>query len=182
MPERRRQLLLAALLVVLAVVLYRIWAGPAAPPSTASNPGETGRRPAGGGVTAPDVKLESLESERPAPGEGANRNLFRFGRPPAPEVAPAPPRGPGPAPAPPVASGPTTPAVPPIPLKLIGFMEVPGRGKMAILADTTGKDPQSGFEGDVILGQYRIVRIAADSIEMAYLDGRGRQTIRLPGS
>jgi hypothetical protein len=53
---------------------------------------------------------------------------------------------------------------------------------MAILADTTGKDPQSGFEGDVILGQYRIVRIAADSIEMAYLDGRGRQTIRLPGS
>jgi len=33
-----------------------------------------------------------------------------------------------------------------------------------------------------VLGQYRILRISAESIEMAYLDGRGRQTIRLSGS
>jgi hypothetical protein len=33
-----------------------------------------------------------------------------------------------------------------------------------------------------VLGQYRILRIGAESIEMSYLDGRGRQTIRLTGS
>ncbi len=39
-----------------------------------------------------------------------------------------------------------------------------------------------GHEGDTVLGQYRILRIGAESIEMSYLDGRGRQTIRLTGS
>ena len=39
-----------------------------------------------------------------------------------------------------------------------------------------------GKEGDIIEGRYRILRIGAESIEMAYLDGRGRQTIRLSGS
>jgi hypothetical protein len=38
-----------------------------------------------------------------------------------------------------------------------------------------------GKEGDVIDGRYRIVRIGVESIELTYLDGRGRQTIRLSG-
>jgi hypothetical protein len=38
-----------------------------------------------------------------------------------------------------------------------------------------------GKEGDIIDGRYRIVRIGAESIELTYLDGRGRQTIRLSG-
>jgi hypothetical protein len=39
-----------------------------------------------------------------------------------------------------------------------------------------------GREGEVVAGQYRILKIGVESVEMAYLDGRGRQTIRLTGS
>ena len=52
---------------------------------------------------------------------------------------------------------------------------------MAVLSDGRGT-PVHGKEGDIILGQYRIVRIGAESMEMSYLDGRGRTTIRLSGS
>jgi hypothetical protein len=38
-----------------------------------------------------------------------------------------------------------------------------------------------GKEGDIIDGQYRLVKIGAESVEMTYVDGRGRQVIRLTG-
>jgi hypothetical protein len=38
-----------------------------------------------------------------------------------------------------------------------------------------------GREGDIIEGRYRILKIGIESIEMAEVDGRGRQTIRLSG-
>jgi hypothetical protein len=38
-----------------------------------------------------------------------------------------------------------------------------------------------GREGDTVDGRYRLLRVGTDSIEMAYMDGRGRQTIRLSG-
>jgi hypothetical protein len=38
-----------------------------------------------------------------------------------------------------------------------------------------------GYEGAIIDGRYRIVRIGVESIEMTYVDGGGRQTIRLTG-
>ena len=38
-----------------------------------------------------------------------------------------------------------------------------------------------GREGDTVDGRYRMLRVGTDSIEMAYVDGRGRQTIRLSG-
>ena len=50
-----------------------------------------------------------------------------------------------------------------------------------MLSDGRGA-PLYGNEGDIIEGRYRILRIGVESIEMAYLDGRGRQTIRLSGS
>jgi len=52
--------------------------------------------------------------------------------------------------------------------------------KIAGLSD--GREVWHGSEGDVILGQYKILRIGTESIEMSYIDGRGRQTIRLSGS
>jgi hypothetical protein len=68
-------------------------------------------------------------------------------------------------------------------LKFVGTMKVGGR-MMAVLSDASGlqREPVYGFEGDTILGQYRLVRVSAESIEMTYLDGRGRQTIRFSGS
>ena len=81
---------------------------------------------------------------------------------------------------PPVDTGPPPP--PPITLKFIGFVETDEQGKrVAFLSDGRGA-PVFGHEGDTVLGQYRILRIGAESIEMSYLDGRGRQTIRLSGS
>jgi len=76
--------------------------------------------------------------------------------------------------------GPAPP--PPIPLKFIGIVEAPTQAKrIAAFVDSTGHSLQ-GREGEVVAGQYRILKIGAESIEMAYLDGRGRQTIRLSGS
>ena len=50
-----------------------------------------------------------------------------------------------------------------------------------MLSDGRGPCAVHGKEGDIIEGRYRIVRIGDESIEMEYLDGRGRQTIRLTG-
>jgi hypothetical protein len=181
-PEQRRQLLLAALVVVLAFVIYRAWPSPTSPPATGSGPRSSrAAQPADAG--APDVKLEALDAERPRP-DGQNRNLFRFGRPPAP---PAPP-GPAPSAAPPRAAlppapPPAAPSTPPIPLKFVGTMKV-GPRLMVVLADAdakAGRDPVYGFEGDTVLGQYKIVRVTAETVEMSYLDGRGRQTLKFSG-
>ena len=178
-PERRRQIVLGVLVVVLAIAIYRVWPQTAVVPAGSSNSREAAQADQRAELAPPDVKLEALKGERPKP-EGPNRNLFRFGRPPA---APAPPPSAAKA-APP---GPTMPSVappptiPPIPLKFVGTMKVGGR-LMAVLSDGSGRDPVYGFEGDTVLGQYRLVRVGADSIEMAYLDGRGRQTIRFSGS
>ena len=185
--ERQKQIWLGALLVVLAVVLYRAFtaanvvpipsaggAGAAAsPPSAASRRAPQSAR---GANEAPDVHLDALEADRPKP-VASERDLFRFkpkAPPPVPKAAPvivAPPAPTGPPPPPPV---------PPIPYKFIGLAE--GQGKrIAVLSDGRG-GPVYGREGDIIEGRYRILRIGVESIEMEHIDGRGRQTIRLSGS
>jgi hypothetical protein len=179
-PDRRRQIVLAVLVIVLAVVLYRAWPRTAAPVSSASNPRSAARPGQTAEVAAPDVHLEALEAERPKP-SGQSRNLFRFGRTERPRDTVAPPPA---APPPPPSTGkPTASGPPPIPLRFVGTMQVGGR-TMAVLSDASGlqRNPVYGFEGDTILGQYRLVRVSAESIEMTYLDGRGRQTIRFSGS
>jgi len=181
--ERRQVWLLGLLLAVLAVVGYRAWTATSATPAQTSNEAGAAASSAGrsGQATpqrpaAPDVRLEALDGARPKPG-GGDRNLFRF-KPKAPPPPPPAPRLP-----PPVAPVPTgpppPPPVPPIPLKFIGTLERNGQ-KIAILSDTVGH-VSYGPEGATIDGRYRIIKIGAESIEMAYLDGRGRQTIRLTG-
>jgi hypothetical protein len=179
-PDRRRLLILAVLVAILAGALYRAWPRSAAPAPAASNSRGAARAGQATEVKPPDVKLEALEAERPKP-EGTMRNLFRFGRAPAPPAEPPVKAAPQPPPGPTTAPGPTGPT--PIPLKFVGTMQVGGR-MMAVLSDASGqqRSPVYGFEGDTILGQYRLVRVSAESIEMSYLDGRGRQTIRFSGS
>ena len=81
--------------------------------------------------------------------------------------------------APPVPTGPPPP--PPITLRFIGLIEAPPRtGRVALLSDGRG-GLMYGREGDTVDGRYRMLRVGTDSIEMAYIDGRGRQTIRLSG-
>jgi hypothetical protein len=185
--ERRKQFLLGALLIALAVVVYRALAAPAAAPgspaaSSATRPAAQARN-APGGAGAPDVHLESLKIDRPKPVE-TERNLFRFR-----QKAPPPPPASAMRPTTPTITVPTIPAVPPGPppppaitLKFIGVVEPGGgRPKQAVLSDGQGV-PMFAPEGGIVAGRYRILRIGVESIELSYLDGRGRQTIRLSGS
>jgi hypothetical protein len=183
--ERRRQFALGLVVVLLGFAIYRLWPTTSAAESPSSNKasGATPRQQqATATPAAPGVNLEALDSERPKP-EAAERNLFRF-RP-----KPPPPPPPQPAPpsvamvGPPVSQGPPPPPpVPPITLKFIGLVEAPTQQqKIAVLSDGRNA-PFLGKEGDIIEGRIRILKIGVESIELAYLDGRGRQTIRLTGS
>jgi hypothetical protein len=73
---------------------------------------------------------------------------------------------------------PAPPPPPPITLKFIGVVQARG-GTVAVFSD--GRDVFYGREGDVIEGRYKIIRIGVESVEMSYVDGRGRQRIPLTG-
>ena len=143
-------------------------------------------RAAGAAATATvpvaDVKLELLQRTRPEL-DDADRNPFRFEaddprrrRPPRRRRAAAARadrrrRSCRPGPPPP----------PPIPLRFIGLVDAPTQaGRVAILSDGRG-NVFYGKEGDIIEGRYRVLKISPDAVELSYLDGRGRQTIRLSG-
>jgi len=149
-------------------------------------------KPNGPCVVTPVMSEQDLANCRGAPRATA-RTAPTPPPPPPPVVKPqarvAPP--PPPPPPPPVVTRPPEiavpvgppppPPLPPIALKFIGIVEgTTQTAKIAVLSD--GRNVFHGREGDIIEGRYRIQRIGAESIEMAYLDGRGRQTIRLTGS
>jgi hypothetical protein len=187
--------LLAAVVVVL--VVWAVWPAASQSPAPskqvrvqqrpgATDPATTGRGTGTAG-TLPgqlDVRLEALGDQPPSPEGGTSRNPFRFYvKPPPP---PPPPPKPLPPPPPPPAVGdpdyrpPPPPPPPPIPLKFIGTLDKPGIKRQAIFSDGKGA-PLYGAEGDLILGQFRIVRIGVESVVMEYPDGKGRQTIPMRG-
>lgn len=186
--ERTRQLVLGGLVIVLIAVLVRLWPGTSGAPAPTSNrTGSTGAPQQPQTVTAPappGVHLDVLNGERPRP-KASERNLFRF----KPKALPPPPPSPAvraepPQPAVPVAPAgpPPPPPLAPITLKFIGVVEATSQGeKIAILSDGRNA-PFYGKEGAIIEGRYRILKIGVESVELAYADGRGRQTIRLTGS
>jgi hypothetical protein len=138
-----------------------------------------GARTSGGDSGVGDLRLELLDkrSDDVTP----ERNLFRFES--RRSAAPAAPRGPSRAVEIPVApaSLPGPPPPPPIPLRYIGYVDQAGEvPRVGVLSDGRG-NVFNGKEGDIIEGRYRVVRIGTDSAELIYVDGRGRQTIRLSG-
>jgi hypothetical protein len=132
----------------------------------------------------PSVPVAGLNLERLHRGGAdelppATRDPFRFRPKPAPPPRPATVAKPDPLAAPPVPTGPPPP--PPIALKFIGVVNAPGQGgRIAALSDTRG-NVFYGKEGDIIDGRYRVLKINPESAELAYVDGRGRQVIRLSG-
>jgi hypothetical protein len=179
--------------VMIAVIAWIVWPAASQTPSPSkqrvqrtqaapgAQTGTTGKTGSTADGTLPgqlDVRLEALKQPPPEPGD-AGRNPFRFyvKPPPPPPPQPAyvpPPQPTGPPPPPP------PPPIPPIPLKFIGTLEVPGKKKQAIFSDGKGA-PLYGAEGDLVLGQYKIVRIGVESVVMEYADGKGRQTIPMRG-
>ena len=180
--ERSRQIVLGGLVIVLVAVIVKMWPGTSAAPAPTSNragSASTVRTQQGGTPAAPAVHLDTLNADRPKP-EPIQRNLFRF-KPKAPPPPPPMPVRPA-QPVEPVAptGPPPPPPLAPITLKFIGVMG-PESAKIAILSD--GRNPPFlGKEGAIIEGRYRILKIGVESVEIAYADGRGRQTLRLTGS
>ena len=151
-------------------------------------PGQTGAVPpvaadrgaAPGDAPVADVRLEALRRTRPDL-EGVQRNLFRFqARPASPSPRSAPPAAPT-EPAPLVAGRSGPPPPPPIPVKFTGLVETPSpTGQVVFFSDGRG-NMFSAREGDTIEGRYKVLKVSPDAAELSYLDGRGRQTIRLSG-
>lgn len=186
--SRSRLALLAALVAILASVIWWQSRGTPVPAASSAAPAPQQSRQQGTSArpdaarTVPVVALARLGQEGPEPSD-TGRDPFRFAARPAGfgragagiATAPAPPQ--------PVVAGPIEPAgpppPPPIPLKFIAVASRRAGVRIAMLTD--GRGVYYGSEGSIIEGQYRIVRIGPDSIEMTYLDGRGRRTIPLSG-
>jgi len=162
----------AAVLVALLVIARPVLNPPTVPARQSSNQSvaTAGQAPV---VPVVDLALDRLRTVGGQLRESA-RDPFRFRpKPPPPAArvqAPAlestpPPVGP--------------PPPPPIPLRFFGVMTVNGQ-RFAAFSDERGNTFR-GKEGDVLEGRYRLLRIGSDSVDLAYLDGRGRQPIRLTG-
>ena len=173
MGRRRREIVLAALAsVIIAVAVYRVRSvSPAADAAEHSRAGEAAKQQTKALI---ELDLQALNAPRPEPVD-SSRDPFRFKPKPPPPAPPAPPR--------PVTTQPTQPVgappPPPIPLKFIGTLEGKQPGHVAVLSDARGV--YYGHEGEIVEGRYRILRIGVESIDLAYVDGRGRQTIRKTG-
>ena len=174
----RQLLVLVALGVPLVVVVMARRADiPAGSTRGTSNAGRAATSVAVKETPVADVRLELLKAS-PSELEPSTRNPFVF-KPKAPPPRPQASSGRPPvviAP-PPVPQGPPPP--PPITLKYIGVLET-AQGRVAVFRDSGG-DIVNGKEGDIIDGRYRLLKIGVESADLAYMDGRGRQTIRLSG-
>ena len=176
----RREILIPVLVVLLGGGAYvtQPWSSGQPAPMRQQAPASRRAADTNAGPVA-DVRLDLLTATG---GDAAtvSRNPFRFQQRAAPAAtggrrAAARPD----AIAPPLPTGPPPP--PPITLRFIGLIEAPPRtGRVALLSDGRG-GLMSGREGDTVDGRYRMLRVGPDSIEMAYVDGRGRQTIRMSG-
>ena len=176
MSGRTRQLALLIVLLIGGAVGYWMWPGGAAGPrgtgTTSAGEGRGGRGGSGDAVT--DIREHGAL-------RGPDRNPFQFERrAAAPAVRPQVVRRAPPVDLPPAGPLPPPPP-PPIPLRYIGFLQPSGGpGRVAVLSDGRG-NVFDGKEGDIIEGRYRLLRVGNDSADLIYLDGRGRQTIRLSG-
>lgn len=182
MSAERQKQVAAALFAVLAIVLVRQYLGSSAEPPAVV---QARRAAALAAVPAPpaDVGLGALEQARQGP-DDLGRNPFAFGaRRLADTDAPArrTARTASDTPPPPVFLPPAPPPLAPIPFKFIGLVEgTSGSRRIAVLSDSKGLVVH-GSEGAIIDGRFRILAIGAESLDIAYADGRGRQTLRLSG-
>jgi hypothetical protein len=159
---------LVAVLVIARPALYST----AVPAEQSSNQ----VTPAGPLPVVPVVDLD-LDRLRATTGnlEESERDPFRF-RPKPPPPAPRV-QAPTVVLTPPAPTGPPPP--PAIPLKYIGSITIGGK-PVASFTDARG-NTFNGKEGDVLEGRYRLLRIGPDSVDLAYIDGRGRQSIQMTG-
>jgi hypothetical protein len=179
MTMRSRLLLLLVVAAIVGAAFYFL-GSPAAPVDGGTTvPAGGGAQTSRQGNPVGDVRLESLDRQDDARST-PSRDVFRFGEKRA--AIAVPPQPTARVPVEPVPQAPTgPPPPPPIPLRYIGYLDQQGEvPRVAVLSDGRG-NVFNGKEGDVIEGRYRVLRIGNDSADLIYVDGRGRQTIRLSG-
>lgn len=181
MTTSRQLLLLAGLLVVLAVIVVYQMQGtaPAVAPSASSN-STVGQQPGAASVSdVTEVRLDLISTGAEA-FRAPRRDPFQFRANVPPPVANRPVAPP------PVVTGPPPPPPPPdrpaisATLRLIGIYDIAGQ-RVAVLHDGTQNPPIHGTQGDVVEGRFRLLRVDATAVEMAYLDGGSPQRIPLAG-
>jgi len=177
-PERRRQLtLLGFLVIVLAAYFgYRYWPTAGGPAASSNETAQGGAAQNRGKLVVPDlIDLTQLEA---APADSAtSRNPFRFGQPPAPPRVELPPVEP------PIDRTPVRPLPPPapqVPLKLLELGSVSATKQALVIL----LDPESGAtflvkEGSTIDGKYKVVKVNANNVIVAFLDGSGQKSLYL---
>lgn len=135
----------------------------------------------------PRIALERLkrapETQATEPTE--SRDVFRFGRPPAPKGTP-PPREPAPTmPAGPVDTAPPTPppppTLPPFGVKFIGSLEQRGT-RIAVLLSDDKKEVLTGREGDTVANRLKIMKIGLESVEVQDVGSERIRKIPLKGN
>jgi hypothetical protein len=177
-----RTLLIVLAVVATAAIAFEMWPEAGAKPL----PSKEARTQHKAGQTVAgslNVRLDELKSPPPQPGDAA-RNPFRYYVKPPP-----PPSPPKPIVAPKVLRPgeegyvtPPPPPPPPIPLKFIGTVEKEKRlYAIFVTNDNSGRPPVYAAEGQLVLGQYKLVKIGVESVTMEYPDGRGRQIIPMRG-
>lgn len=180
--NKKQMIIAGALLAVLAAVVIYDLAGSgtssAAPPATSTNiaRGKPGNKQVAQNDTDPTLHRLQLEESRKVKYE-PGRNIFEMQATPMPTPI-APPRI-TPTPGPPTPT--PTPPPPPIPLKFYGFANKPGEVKRIFLAEG---DPQNSIvfiakQGDIVDRRYRVVQIAANSVQIEDVLYNNKQTIPL---
>lgn len=175
--ERRRQVLLAVLVVILAFVALRTVvpkvlqlarAGTAAVLGR-TDPGERAEQLTAQRVI--DLRLDALEA---TPGDYAPaRNLFRYGEPPKPPAPPPPPprprvNTPPPPPPQPRVTAPAAPTPPPVDLALLGIFG-PERRRIVTFRQLDGDAIINALEGEVVNGRFIVRRIGLESVDLGFV-------------
>jgi hypothetical protein len=185
--ENRKEVILLAVVGVIAVVLAgrAFWpSAPAAPASATARPAASARvsvrRTASGRVAKtaeprldPTLQLDLLRQSEDTKYAGMGRNIFVAGSLPIEN---------------PRKNGttdkqakhytlPSIPPPPPINLKFFGFASKPGEPKKVFLSK--GEDVFIAGEGDIVDRRYRILRISPASVDVEDVLNNNRQSIPL---
>ena len=168
--------------VLVGVVWWQFFrttgSGPAASNTVAARVDPAAVRPL---PTPQVVRLSELDAVETL-GE-STRNPFAFGT----RIVPTPPpsaRPPGLMPGfVPPPSAPLLPqGPPPIGLRLAGITTTAESGRaLVVLKDPVSNALFQAFEGDIVDGRYRVVKVGQQSVVLSYVDGSGNRTISLGG-
>ncbi len=186
----KRKLALAVVLgiVVLALAVHTIFGGPAATPlppalpvrsaSVTAVPATSNTRGVAGASIDPSLHPELMAENENYQYTGSGRNIFSQTSAPPPRsiaiekvTAPVRPSQQS------IAANTGPPPPPPIDLKFFGFAARKNGSRRAFL--THGDDVFVASEGDVVSHRYRVVRIAATSIDIEDLGYHNTQTLPL---